>query len=480
MKRVFLILTVIILSISFYPVKALEKASDILKKNVVTTGDGLYVDLTENERYIYKGGNPNNFIKFNDELWRIISVEKDGSLKIIRANVLDEKLPFNESSLDNGSYCSKLRDDGYGCNVWAKMDYFKDGHKMDYNQNKYVDYEGSVNMDSDLNTYLNNDYYSNLNQTSKNMIINYDFGIGSYDDDYNDEYWSNLYSYHYNLEYSREMLEKYNKDSNCKEWMSIGGIWNYHSCKMAAEEYTKRAEEYKAKIKDIDKDNIILDTMNKYKASENEYVWNGKIALANVSDVILANTNENSCRNIRDYRDYNYYSIGVDGTIKNECDGGISSPFKEDCFNKCADTNWLMPSKKYKFTDYNYLLLNSPGNNGGYTGDIYAAAYQGLAFQNVKDNYDADYNHTYYIRPVLYLNSNITIESGNGSENDPYVILYNESLADDNQNEDNSSLIVNVPSTSMFISIFVIGGFILIIIICLCIYLKVFKKKDIK
>lgn len=100
--------------------------------------------------------------------------------------------------------------------------------------------------------------------------------------------------------------------------------------------------------------------------------------------------------------------------------------------------------------------------------------------QNVKDNYDADYNHTYYIRPVLYLNSNITIESGNGSENTPYVILYNESLADDNQNVDNSSLIVNVPSTSMFISIFVIGGFILIIIICLCIYLKVFKKKDIK
>ncbi len=203
MKRVFLILTVFLLSISFYPVKALEKTSDILKKNVVTTGDGLYVDLTENERYIYKGGNPNNFIKFNDELWRIISVEKDGSLKIIRANVLDEKLPFNESSLDNGSYCSKLRDDGYGCNVWAKMEYFKDGSKMDYNQNKYVDYEGSVNMDSDLNTYLNNDYYSNLNQTSKNMIINYDFGIGSYDDDYNDEYWSNLYNYHYNLEYPK-------------------------------------------------------------------------------------------------------------------------------------------------------------------------------------------------------------------------------------------------------------------------------------
>ena len=473
MKRVFLTLTIFLLSISFYPVKALEKASDILKKNVVTTGDGLYVDPTENERYIYKGGNPNNFIKFNDELWRIISVEKDGSLKIIRANALDEKLPFNESSLDKGSYCSKLRDDGFGCNVWAKIDYFKDGYKMDYNQNKNVPYEGSVNMDSDLNTYLNNDYYSSLNQISKNMIVNYDFGIGSYDDDYNDEYWNNVYDYNRNLNLSKEMLEKYNKDYSCVNW-------DRKPCNVAAEEYMKNAEEYKAKIKDIDKDNIILDTMNKYKASENEYVWNGKIALANVSDVILANTNENSCRNIRDYRDYNYYSIEADGTTKNECTGGISSSFKEDCFNKCADTNWLMPSKKYKFTDYNYLFLNSPGNftwNGGY---IYAAAYQGLAYQNVKDNYDADYNHTYYIRPVLYLNSNITIESGNGSENTPYVILYNESLADDNQNVDNSSLMVNVPSTSMFISIFVIGGFILIIIICLCIYLKVFKKKDIK
>ena len=54
-----------------------------LKNNVVTTGNGLYADATEPNRYIYKGQNPNNYITFNNELWRIISVENDDTLKII-------------------------------------------------------------------------------------------------------------------------------------------------------------------------------------------------------------------------------------------------------------------------------------------------------------------------------------------------------------------------------------------------------------
>ena len=37
-----------------------------LKNNLVTTGDGLYAD--GDNRYVYKGTNPNNYIEFNDEL----------------------------------------------------------------------------------------------------------------------------------------------------------------------------------------------------------------------------------------------------------------------------------------------------------------------------------------------------------------------------------------------------------------------------
>lgn len=42
-------------------------------------GDGLYKDVYESGRYIYKGVNPNNYITFNGEEagWRIISLESD-------------------------------------------------------------------------------------------------------------------------------------------------------------------------------------------------------------------------------------------------------------------------------------------------------------------------------------------------------------------------------------------------------------------
>lgn len=59
------------------------------KVNIVTEGDGLYKDNYE-DRYIYKGANPNNYIRFNDELWRIISLEADGTLKIMKNEILKQ------------------------------------------------------------------------------------------------------------------------------------------------------------------------------------------------------------------------------------------------------------------------------------------------------------------------------------------------------------------------------------------------------
>ena len=36
--------------------------AESLKSKVVTSGDGLYLDITEVDRYIYKGVNPDNYI----------------------------------------------------------------------------------------------------------------------------------------------------------------------------------------------------------------------------------------------------------------------------------------------------------------------------------------------------------------------------------------------------------------------------------
>lgn len=59
-----------------------EKLSDLvtIKNNIVTSGDGLY--KTE-DSYTFEGQNVNNYIKYSGRLWRIVSVDKDGIVKMI-------------------------------------------------------------------------------------------------------------------------------------------------------------------------------------------------------------------------------------------------------------------------------------------------------------------------------------------------------------------------------------------------------------
>jgi len=82
--------------VSFIP------GSDKLTENVVTEGDGLYEDPTEAGRYVYRGTNPDNYITFNGEEagWRIISVENDGTLKIMKKDSIGN-IPWDTSSVTN-------------------------------------------------------------------------------------------------------------------------------------------------------------------------------------------------------------------------------------------------------------------------------------------------------------------------------------------------------------------------------------------
>ena len=56
----------------------------LIDSDLVTSGDGLYADSQTAGRYYYKGATPSNYLTFNGETWRILSVEADGSVKIIR------------------------------------------------------------------------------------------------------------------------------------------------------------------------------------------------------------------------------------------------------------------------------------------------------------------------------------------------------------------------------------------------------------
>ncbi|MBR3198821.1 MAG: hypothetical protein IKG27_02260 [Bacilli bacterium] len=116
---------------------------DDLKELVTVTGDGLYTDSDEQGRYVYKGASPNNYLSLNGETWRIMSIESDDTLKIIRENSVGNVLfdpgrasvisGITASNSDVGTrYSSSSSDYCYassfnlGCNVWGSKDTMAD------------------------------------------------------------------------------------------------------------------------------------------------------------------------------------------------------------------------------------------------------------------------------------------------------------------------------------------------------------------
>ena len=139
--------------------------------NIATSGDGLYKDEYEENRYIYRGQNPDNYIEFNNELWRIISKEADGTYKIIRNDVLKNR-PFDEAnhrSNEKNTYCTDLLN---GCGVYASVN----GNFSSLRGSQ----KGTVTEDSSIKIYLNEDYYvNNINSIAKEQMIEHSFNIGA-------------------------------------------------------------------------------------------------------------------------------------------------------------------------------------------------------------------------------------------------------------------------------------------------------------
>ena len=110
------------------------------KVELVESGDGLYEDEYEKGKYTYKGANPNNYITFNNEMWRIISIDSTGLIKIMRNKSIGY-IGWDSSN-----------------NNWARP--------------------------ATLNTYLNEEYLEILSDSDK--IISHTWNIGPVTQDNND------------------------------------------------------------------------------------------------------------------------------------------------------------------------------------------------------------------------------------------------------------------------------------------------------
>ncbi len=148
--------------INFGPVKPLF--IDFIKGNsVVTSGEGLY-EVSHNDasityttdqnaiqnlkqtEYRYAGSNPSNYVTFNNELWRIIGLVNtpEGSrMKLIRKDSIGDYAWYTSDSSINS---------GQGINDWNS---------------------------SNVKNVLNNTYYNNLDNLSKEMIDQVTWNTGS-------------------------------------------------------------------------------------------------------------------------------------------------------------------------------------------------------------------------------------------------------------------------------------------------------------
>ena len=126
------------------------EGAEFLENKLSTNSSELYKDEYGNIRYY--GKNPNNYVSFNNETWRIIGVV-DGKIKLIRNAILtpvttDKGVTVGTSS---GFYWNKVKQTGKNYNNW----------------------KGST-----LQNYLNGTYYNSIGNTYQNMIEESTFYLG--------------------------------------------------------------------------------------------------------------------------------------------------------------------------------------------------------------------------------------------------------------------------------------------------------------
>ena len=78
------------LSCSKYHTKTLKE--ELINK-VVTTKDGLY---SEEDAYFFKGEYVDNYLTFNNELWRIINIDSNGNIRMIRNTKEKERYVWDD------------------------------------------------------------------------------------------------------------------------------------------------------------------------------------------------------------------------------------------------------------------------------------------------------------------------------------------------------------------------------------------------
>ena len=298
-----------------YGMKATEYITNLLEYD----GEGLKKDNTPDQNIRYYGANPNNYVRFNNELWRIIGVFGN-NVKLVRSESLGSlSWDSSESSVNNG----------WGVNEWSQ---------------------------ADLQVYLNKMYYGGTSVTC------------------------------YNGKNKKEVTCPTNTlDETSK------GLIDYYTWNTGAPNYNKL---YNSTTK-------TLDTVEFYKAERGTV--NGKICRSggNCNDTVIRKTEWTGYIALPYVTDYAYASS------ENDCNTKID---KSSSY-KCKNNNWM----HYGSTWNDVMWVLSPGASSGNANLVWLVSGDGSTS-------DSSASNPFSAFPTIYLKSNILIESGKGTSDNPYIL----------------------------------------------------------
>ena len=305
------------------PLNGKEYIEKLYSNELSRIENGLKKDNTEDENIRYYGSNPNNYVSFNNELWRIIGVFGN-NVKLVRS----EKLGYLswDSSESSVNY-------GWGVNEWSQSDLKNYLNTMYYGGTTVTCYGGTKNSTTTCPT-------NKLDNTSKGLIDYHTWNTGAIN--MGDVYDSTTESF--------DTVEFYNAER---------GTVNGKICSSGT---------------------YCNDTVT--RATE----WIGYIGLPYVTDWAYASS-ENDCNTKID----------------------VSSTYTY----KCKNNNWMHHGTTMDIEDATWVM--SPGAFPDYASYVWYVLGGGIAV----DNYAA---HPLSAFPTIYLKSNVIIESGKGTNTDPYIL----------------------------------------------------------
>ena len=153
------------------PLNGKEYIEKLYNNELSRIENGLKKDNTEDQNIRYYGSNPNNYVRFNNELWRIIGIFGN-NVKLIRSEKIGNlSWDSSESSVN----------DGYGVNEWSQADLKNYLNTMYYGGDTTVTCYNSFNNVTTTCPKNSKGNFLTIDETSKSLIDNHIWNTGAID-----------------------------------------------------------------------------------------------------------------------------------------------------------------------------------------------------------------------------------------------------------------------------------------------------------